>query len=214
MAPVSAASAPSFGGDYRLKSGSPAIDVGNDSFNSLPTDLDQQPRKQDGDGNGTATIDMGAFEAPLLLLPKLEVQKSASPTTADIGDPITYSYVVTNTGNVTVTLAADDDKLGPISLTPGILGPGASATAGEVYTATASDLPILVNTVHVTGTAPGGSQVHEAATAQVDLQVGTLVAVTKTASVASAEVGATVDYTYEVKNIGGERPDRHTGVGR
>ena len=108
---------------------------------------------------------------------------------------------MTDTGNVTVTLA-DDDKLGSISPTPGILASGASVTAGQVYTATVGDLSILVNTVHVTGTVSGGSQLYGAATARVDLQVGTLMAVTKTASVASAEAGATVDYTYEVKNIG------------
>ena len=78
----------------------------------------------------------------------------------------------------------------------------AGATAGT--TATAADLPQLVNTIHVTGTAAGGSEAHAADTAQVDLQASTEMAVTKTASAASIEVGETITYTYKVENIGGD----------
>jgi predicted outer membrane repeat protein len=49
-------------GDLHLSSGSPAIDSGTNSAISLPTDLDGDPRIVDGDGDGTATVDMGAYE--------------------------------------------------------------------------------------------------------------------------------------------------------
>jgi predicted outer membrane repeat protein len=49
-------------GDLHLMVGSPAIDTGTDSAISLPTDLDGNPRRVDGDGDGTAIVDMGAYE--------------------------------------------------------------------------------------------------------------------------------------------------------
>jgi FG-GAP-like repeat/Right handed beta helix region/FG-GAP repeat len=51
------------GGDYRLQTGSPAIDAGTNSAPNLPaTDIDGDCRTQDGDGNGSAIVDMGADE--------------------------------------------------------------------------------------------------------------------------------------------------------
>jgi hypothetical protein len=50
-------------GDFRLSSGSDCIDAGLNSVAGLPgKDLDGKPRLIDGDGDLTATADMGAFE--------------------------------------------------------------------------------------------------------------------------------------------------------
>jgi predicted outer membrane repeat protein len=50
-------------GDFSLPFGSPCIDVGNNSAAPLPTvDFIGNPRVRDGDEDGTATVDMGAFE--------------------------------------------------------------------------------------------------------------------------------------------------------
>ncbi len=50
-------------GDYHLQQGSPSIDAGDNQAPNLPdTDIDENPRILDGDGNGTATIDMGVDE--------------------------------------------------------------------------------------------------------------------------------------------------------
>jgi hypothetical protein len=51
-------------GDFRLKAGSPAIDAGTNSAPLLPPkDFANQPRVIDGDGDGNAIVDMGAYEA-------------------------------------------------------------------------------------------------------------------------------------------------------
>ena len=53
-------------GDMHLGASSPAIDSGTNSAISLPTDLDGNPRIVDGDMDGTATVDMGAYEFQLV----------------------------------------------------------------------------------------------------------------------------------------------------
>jgi hypothetical protein len=59
-------------GDYHLQQGSPSIDGGDNQALNLPdTDIDEDPRIVDGDGNGTATIDMGVDE--FLLSPGLKI---------------------------------------------------------------------------------------------------------------------------------------------
>ena len=56
-------------GDYHLQQGSPSIDAGDNLTPNLPdTDIDGDPRILDGDGDGTAIVDMGIdeFLAPAL----------------------------------------------------------------------------------------------------------------------------------------------------
>jgi hypothetical protein len=48
-------------GDYRVQPGSPALDAGADDRLSR-RDLDGHQRSADGDGDGTAAVDIGAFE--------------------------------------------------------------------------------------------------------------------------------------------------------
>jgi hypothetical protein len=50
-------------GNYHLRPGSPVIDAGDNSAADLPaTDLDGNPRIQDGNGDGIAVVDMGVYE--------------------------------------------------------------------------------------------------------------------------------------------------------
>ena len=52
-------------GDYRLQLGSPAVDAGDSTAADVPVaDLDGDPRVVDGDSDGVAVVDMGAWERP------------------------------------------------------------------------------------------------------------------------------------------------------
>jgi uncharacterized repeat protein (TIGR01451 family) len=99
----------------------------------------------------------------------LVVSKQASTLTAVVGDIITYTYIITNTGNVTfTTISAVDDVIGPLPQLEGELPPGASRPATAAYVVQPDDLPgPLVNTVIVTGTDVFGTEVEASAAATV-----------------------------------------------
>jgi hypothetical protein len=48
--------------DYHVVAGSPVIDVGDNTVATYPTDCGGAPRIQDGNNDGVATVDMGAYE--------------------------------------------------------------------------------------------------------------------------------------------------------
>ncbi|MEH1926550.1 choice-of-anchor D domain-containing protein, partial [Nostoc sp.] len=77
-------------GNFALKPGSAAIDAGSNAFNSITKNI-----PQDGDGNGTAVIDIGAYEAPRITVPEIQVLNG----TVDIADGSTTAI---NFGDVTV----------------------------------------------------------------------------------------------------------------
>ncbi len=72
----------------------------------------------------------------------IEVTKTADPTSARLHDQITYTYTVTNTGNVPLMdISLTDELLGLIGLGTSTLAPGESTTATAVGTVVESDLP-------------------------------------------------------------------------
>jgi predicted outer membrane repeat protein len=52
---------------------SPAIDAGNNASVTAASDFDGLPRILDGDGSGTAEVDMGAYEVLLFELPDIDI---------------------------------------------------------------------------------------------------------------------------------------------
>ncbi|MEJ6480626.1 choice-of-anchor D domain-containing protein [Nostoc punctiforme UO1] len=100
-------------GNFSLKPGSPAIDAGSNTFNSI---TNKTP--QDGDGNGTAVIDIGAYEAPHKTITTPEIQilngtvdiADGSTTAINFGDVITgntlsKTFTIKNTGTAALNLS-------------------------------------------------------------------------------------------------------------
>lgn len=69
-------------GDLRLAAGSPAIDTGDPAGAGPATDLDGAARVTDGNGDGTARRDMGAYELPAPA-PTVVAEPVVSPPVAD-----------------------------------------------------------------------------------------------------------------------------------
>ena len=97
--------------------------------------------------------------------PALVIKKSASPGSYDAaGTTIRYSYLVTNTGNVTLTGIKVNDLLSGLSAIAcpsATLNPGQDMTCTASYVTTAADVRArsVANTATVTGDPPTGSPV-------------------------------------------------------
>ncbi|MEJ2558365.1 MAG: PKD domain-containing protein, partial [Anaerolineae bacterium] len=136
----------------------------------------------------------------------IEVGKEANVETASMGQTITYTYRVTNTGSITLTnISAEDDRLGAISLLTTTLAPGASTTGTVTYLVQESDLPgPLDNTVLVTGsgTPPFSAVVTGTAGASVDLTFNAAIAIAKTPDSQTVAIDGTAAFTLAVANTG------------
>lgn len=145
-------------GDYHLAHNSVLIDLGDPAAPGQaesPTDLDGLPRVVDGDDDGTARRDIGAYEyqrrSPIL-------NAASDKATAPAGEPIQYVAIATDPDpgeTPTVTWAFDDgDTATGLAVTKAFATPGT-----HVATVTATDPAgeTAVTTVAVTVTTATGA---------------------------------------------------------
>jgi len=142
--------------------------------------------------------------------PDINLVKTASPQTYDeVGDVITYTFTVTNTGNVTLTDVVIDDPLTgsvDLSVSPSTLVPGATGTATAIYTITNDDLNDgeVVNVATVTGKDPSDNPVEDEDDETIESpKQSPDINLVKTASPQTYdEVGDVITYTFTVTNTG------------
>ncbi len=130
--------------------------------------------------------------------PSLRVDKQANVSHAKVGDTITYSYQISNTGNVTLHVIAEDDRLKSI-LGQTALSPQQTIIISRAYLVSATDFPVpLTNTVTVTGDTLIGLVVVVSDTVTVSLAPDLILSQTVTPTLAA--IGSSLTYTLIVTN--------------
>lgn len=147
--------------------------------------------------------------------PALTLAKSPAPATyTAAGETITYTYTLTNSGNVTLTApyAVTDDKVASLdcSAAASPLAPGDSTTCSGSYTTTAADVTAgsVTNTASATATFDSNPVASNTANATINLAA---LSITKEVSASAGgpwsdtvnvNVGDTVYYRITVDNTG------------
>ncbi|PCE14656.1 hypothetical protein AUC47_16260, partial [Microbacterium sp. SZ1] len=136
----------------------------------------------------------------------------ADGATGRAGDVVTWTYVLTNDGNVTLSGVALADALAGASAptyvwtTPvGVLRPRESVTATATYTLTQADVDAggVTSLVTGTGTPPnGGAPVSASAPGTVPLVADPALVVTKDDIPTGGGAGDTIDYSFTIENRG------------
>ncbi|WP_440409086.1 DUF7507 domain-containing protein [Neorhizobium petrolearium] len=134
----------------------------------------------------------------------------------DAGETISYSFLVRNTGSVTLTGVTVDDPLlagAGISVTPGpqTLAPGGTATFTATYTPTQADIDAgqVENTATGTGTPPSGPPIESPPDTVVvppDQSTGLVIDKTGTLNDLDGDglidLGETISYSFQARNTG------------
>ena len=158
------------------------------------------PDGKDVDASDTATV-------TFVPAPGISLAKTADPDTYGVaGQTITYTYVVTNSGNVPLSgITLTDSKLGAITCPASHLLPGRSMECTAAHVTTAADLKAghITNAATVKGTAPDGKDVDASDTATVTFVPAPGISLAKTAEPDTyGKPGQTITYTYVVTNSG------------
>ncbi|MBT1633280.1 beta strand repeat-containing protein [Curtobacterium flaccumfaciens] len=159
--------------------------------------------------------DPSTVTVPADQTPALTVTKTADPgTVSKAGQTVTYSFVVTNTGNVTlhdVGVTDQDfsgtDELSTITCPDGSLAPATAVTCTATYTTTQADIDAgtITNTATATGTPPGTDKpiTSTPSTATVTVDQTPAISVQKTADATEiTAAGEKISYSFTITNTG------------
>jgi uncharacterized repeat protein (TIGR01451 family) len=178
------------------------------------TDTVSQADLDAGSVTNTASASDGTTTSPDITetitgtqTPDLTMTKTAREASfAAVGDTLTYDFVITNAGNVTVVdaLSITDDRIGAVAcpaLPAGGLAPGASLTCTASDTVTQADLD--AGSVTNVASATDGTTTTDPVTETVAADGQPALSVVKTAQQTAFDMaGETLDYSYVVTNAG------------
>ena len=181
--------------------------VGSSPTGNILTAIDAARADGDTVNVGQETVPMKKVED--IAQPGMDVNKTC-PAAAAIGDTITYSIDIINTGNEALDLvsvldtvdghAADDIT----DLFPSSIAAGATGSAEYEYTVLDSDPDPLPNSVAVTAEgATSGTTLHGSASCETDITHQPAIDVTKSCPT-SVPFGEDIEYTITVENTGDE----------
>ena len=165
------------------------------------------------DGGGDKTVNFSPDDITPLV-PGIDIEKATNGVDADTptgpmipaGNTVTWTYVVTNTGQTDLTgITVTDSDIGPISCPVDTLAPGASTTCTATGVATAGQ---YANEGTATGTDPLGathddtdpSHYYGTVTGGIDIEKATNGVDADTPTGPMIPAGNTVTWTYVVTN--------------
>jgi uncharacterized repeat protein (TIGR01451 family) len=163
---------------------------------------------------GPVTSPPSSVSTPFTPAPAVSVVKTATPDVAQhAGDQVTYTFAVTNSGNVTLHGATiTETAFSGTGSAPEASCPATSFAPGQTITCTATysitqadaDAGSVTNSATATATPPTGAPVTSGgSTATVTIPPAPSVSLVKTATPDSGvHVGDSVAYTFDVKNTG------------
>ena len=166
--------------------------------------------------NGTTVVvDESTLVVPIPPDPQIELVKSAEPV-ADpaVGEIVTFTFVATNTGTVTLDPVVVTDARPGVS-TPvcddRVLPPDTSTSCTALYTVTQADVDagVITNDATATGTAPSGAQTSATDSVDVPIASNPAIEITKVLDAnadenadGSVSLGDTLTYRFDITNVG------------
>lgn len=159
--------------------------------------------------------DTDSHEVTSTAVPHLSLTKTGDGTIARAGEEITYTFVATNDGAITLENVAITDPLPGLSnwsfqwptATAGVLGPGQSVTATATYRVTQADVDAgqRVNTATTTGRSTTGVDLTDDDTFTFLITRSPEIAFDKDGAYRPGqrgEAGDTIDYEFTATNSG------------
>jgi uncharacterized repeat protein (TIGR01451 family) len=167
--------------------------------------------------------DPNSTKTPLAQNPKIALVKkgiyNGDASNAKVGDTITYTFNVTNTGNLTIAnIDINDATLGVanLALVPSTLAPTEVGIATQNYSITQADIDAgeVTNTAIAKGQDPQSNDIQDISGTAVDNDIPTITTVPKFGAIAlvkkgiyngdasNAKVGDSITYTFNVTNTG------------
>ena len=170
------------------------------------------------DPDGNLVTDFGSHFEPLPQNPVLTLVKSGTFNDedgdgfADVGETISYTFDVTNDGNVTLTNVSVTDPMVAVDCGAfdGILEPGETTQCSGIYIIMQPDIDAgqKDNAATVAGTDPGGNPVTDVDGHSEPLPQNPVLTLVKSSVFNDedgdtfADVGETISYTFDVTNAG------------
>ncbi len=165
--------------------------AGPDNFSNTATATGNDPTGRAVTATDTAPVDV--------IHPAIDITKTAAPTAVRVGDSVTYTITVRNTGDTTLTGVTVTDPSTPACASViGTLAAAAARTYTCTVTAGSAD---IINAATATGTPPTGPPVSDTDTATVTV-THPAVTLSKTASPTIVRPGQDITYSIIVQNTG------------
>jgi parallel beta-helix repeat protein len=189
--------------DFHLKQGSPAIDAGNNSAPNLPqTDYDGNPRIVDGNNDGVATVDLGAFElvptsAANIAPNALSFSSQAIGTTSG-----PQAVTLTSTGTTPFQITSVQIS-GDFSQSSGTCLSAVPSGASCIYNVTFAPAAAGTRTGSLTVNGTNGTSLLVSLTGTAPMEATTT---TVTSSNNPSTVGKSVTFTATVQPLAGNSP--------